>query len=438
MDAETDSKLKDALKNLDRAGKIAGIDPEVLALLSNPKEALTTSVPVRLDTGKLQIFRGYRVRWSDARGPTKGGIRFHPSVCMDEVSALAFWMTFKCAVANLPFGGAKGGVACDPRALSPTELERLSRSYGRSISLVIGPDRDIPAPDVYTNARVMGWIMEEYELTQGGTRQPAVITGKAVAQGGSLGRDDATGRGAYYLIKEMASRTHRELLAPADGLVTVAVHGFGNAGQHIARFLHLDGKFRVVAVCDSRSGVYCAAGLDIDRCIEVKSDQGILDAARIGGGATSIEPAALLLLDVHLLIPAAIENVIDLQNVGQVRARLVVEVANGPVTMDADRELAKRSIDVIPDILANAGGVIVSYFEWVQSRTGNWWSAEQVHERLQAKIASEFRTLVQVLKTIRERGHAGLDGSLGTLTFRDAAYCARATTDRCGYSGNGW
>jgi glutamate dehydrogenase (NADP+) len=422
MEANTDSKLQDALKNLHRAGKIAQIDPEVMTLLLSPKEALSTAVPVRLDSGKLEVFRGYRVRWNDARGPTKGGIRFHPSVSIDEVSALAFWMTFKCAVANLPFGGAKGGVACDPRKLSPAELERLSRSYGRSISLFIGPDRDIPAPDVYTNSRIMGWIMEEYQQTQGGTRQPAVITGKAVAQGGSLGRDDATGRGAYYLIREMAANTHRELLSPGNGLVTVAVHGFGNAGQHIARFLHLDGKFRVVAVCDSRSGVFCAAGLDIDRCIEVKAKRGMLDANQVGGGATSIEPTALLLLDVHLLIPAAIEDVIDLQNVGDIRARLVVEVANGPVTMDADRELAKRSIDVIPDILANSGGVIVSYFEWVQSRSGNWWSAEHVHERLQAKIATEFRTLVQVLKTIRERAQAEPDASLGMLTFRDAAY----------------
>jgi glutamate dehydrogenase (NADP+) len=426
MEAEQDSRLKDALGNLHRAGKIAHVDPEVLKVLSSPKESLITAVPVRMDSGKLEVFRGYRVRWNDARGPTKGGIRFHPSVCLDEVSALAFWMTFKCAVADIPFGGAKGGVACNPRQLSPSELERLSRSYGRSISLVIGPDRDIPAPDVYTNTRIMGWIMEEYEHTHGGIRQPAVITGKAVAQGGSPGRDDATARGAYYLIKEMETSTHRELLSGANGPITVAIHGFGNAGQHIARFLAHDRKYRVVAVCDSRTGVFCREGVDVDRCVEVKAETGALDAERVGHGATSLEPTALLLLSVDLLVPAAIENVIHSENVGQIKARLIVELANGPVSPEADRALASRNVDVIPDILANSGGVIVSYYEWVQSRTGQWWSAEQVHERLQAKMVHAYRALFELLQRIRASptgtASAETDGALGALTFRDAAY----------------
>ena len=423
MDATDESKLSDALKNLYRAAELIHVDPEVLEIISHPKESLIVSVPVRMDSGQMRVFQGYRVRWSDARGPTKGGLRFHPSVCLDEVSALAYWMTFKCAVANLPFGGGKGGVSCDPRSLSPTEMERLCRAFGRGIARIIGPQRDIPAPDVYTNARVMGWIMEEYNNANGGGCFPAVITGKAVAQGGSEGRGDATGRGAYYLMKEMEKSTHSDVLGGRGHKITVAVQGFGNAGQHVSKFLYDDGGYVVVAVSDSRDAVYCASGVDVDKCIEVKNRTGRLKAADIGSAVRTMTNAELLTLEVDVLIPSAIEGVITAQNAADVKAKLVVEVANGPVTTDADRQLASRGVTVVPDILANAGGVIVSYFEWVQGMSGMWWPEAEVHQRLQKKIAEEYRGLVQMWEQLRGK-HSGKDGA---VSMRDAAYAQALT-----------
>lgn len=382
------SVFDDALRNLDRAFDYADIHAEAIERLKHPKLAIEVSIPVRMDSGELRLFTGYRVRHDDTRGPGKGGIRFHPGVTLDEVKALAFWMTCKCAVMNLPYGGAKGGVIVNPKELSHMELERLSRGFIQRIADFIGPDTDVPAPDVYTNSMIMGWMTDEYSKIR---RQftPAVITGKPIPLGGSEGREDATGRGAYYCLKEMESERDW-----TPGGITVAIQGFGNAGQAVARLLAADG-YRIVAVSDSSGGIYRASGLNIPALIHAKEAGNHLAAIAadptIGGDA--IDNAALLALDADILIPAALENVLTADNASQVRARHVVEVANGPVTSGADAILRQRGIQVLPDILANAGGVTVSYFEWVQNKSGWYWSRDQVHQRLQERMAAEYRSI---------------------------------------------
>jgi glutamate dehydrogenase (NADP+) len=398
MDGGDDGSLfADAIRRLDKASGFSGIDPEALEKLKHAKAILQVSVPVRMDDGALRIFTGYRVRHDDTRGPTKGGIRYHPQVSLDEVRALAFWMTCKCAVVGLPYGGAKGGVAVDPRELSHLELERLSRSYIRAIADFIGPDTDIPAPDVYTNAMVMGWMMHEYsEIARKHT--PDVITGKPIPLGGSLGRDDATGRGAYYCIKELEKRRG---WTPSE--VRVAVQGFGNAARPVAELLHADG-YRIVAVSDSRGGIYREDGFDVPSLARCKAEARELRAVYCRGSLCELVPAQaitnaeLLELDVDLLIPAALENQITAENVARVRAPVIVEVANGPTTSEADAALAKRGTLVVPDILANAGGVTVSYFEWTQNRQGFYWPLEEVHRRLREIMAREFGTVYDLME----------------------------------------
>ena len=405
------STFASALQRLDRASEVADIDGEALQRLSHPKAVLEVAVPVRMDDGTLRVFQGYRVRYNDARGPTKGGIRFHPGVDVDEVKALSFWMTCKCAVVGIPFGGGKGGVTVDAKRLSRTELERLSRGFIRQIADFIGPEIDIPAPDVYTNAMIMGWMMDEYsEINR--RRTPSVITGKPIALGGSLGRDDATGRGAYCCIKELERRKGWD---PRS--IRVAIQGFGNAGQHVARLLHADG-YRIVAISDSRGAVYREEGLDIPRAIELKNERTAVgqvyaqrsvcdcpvcrcaDCQCASDDSATGEVIAnnrLLELEVDLLIPAALENQITIENASRIAAPVIVEVANGPTTPDADQVLSDRDTLVIPDILANAGGVTVSYFEWVQNRTGDYWSEAVVHERLQAIMAREFNVIYDLM-----------------------------------------
>jgi glutamate dehydrogenase (NADP+) len=379
-----------ALERLDEVAAVVDIDPEVLERLRHPRYAVEVSVPLRRDDGSLSIFTGYRVRYEDTRGPGKGGIRFHPDVTMEEVKALAFWMTFKCAVVGIPFGGAKGGVCIDPKQLSLLELERLSRGFIRKIAPYIGPDCDVPAPDVYTNSMVMGWMMDEYSTMQG-NYVPAVITGKPVALGGSEGRVDATGRGAYYCIKELEKKHGWN---PTE--VTVAVQGFGNAGQHVALLLHADG-YRVVAVSDSRGGIFKQEGFDIPSLVKVKQETREVKAVYCSGAlceiveAETISNEELLKLDVDILIPAALENQITTSNANQLKARMVVEVANGPITPDADRLLNERGIMVVPDILANAGGVTVSYFEWAQNRQHVRWELSEIREKLERTMRTAFR-----------------------------------------------
>ena len=372
-----------ALERLKRAAQHAALDPETLLRLSTPQRVIEVSIPVRMDDGRLRLFRGFRVQYDDSRGPYKGGVRYHPKVDLAEVKSLALWMTLKCAVVDIPFGGGKGGVEVDVHALSFAELERLSRGYVRAIADVIGVDRDVPAPDMYTNARTMAWMTDEF-ATIVRRQEPGVITGKPVGRGGSLGRDDATGRGGFYVLQEIAAL--REWRS-AD--IRVAIQGFGNAGQGIARLLHADG-YRVVAISDSRGGVFAESGLDIPRAIEFKNAEGKL---LCGDGSREISNAELLELDVDVLVPAALESQLTGENASRVRARVVVELANGPTTAEADARLHEHGILVVPDVLANAGGVTVSWFEWLQNRAGPYWPLEQVHEKLHTTMRDQFRAV---------------------------------------------
>ncbi|MGI8759225.1 MAG: Glu/Leu/Phe/Val family dehydrogenase [Acidimicrobiales bacterium] len=383
----------DAITKLQRAATHLRVDPETLQRLQHPKATMVVSIPVRMDDGSLEIFEGYRVRHDDTRGPAKGGMRYHPAVSLSEVKALALWMTLKCAVVGIPFGGAKGGVAVNPKLLSTLELERLSRGFIAQLGDFIGPETDVPAPDVYTNAMVMGWMMDEYSRLRG-RRIPGVVTGKPVELGGSWGRDDATGRGAYHAIKELGRRRDWD---PAE--VRVAVQGFGNAGQHVALLLHAEG-YRVVAVSDSQGGISRSEGFDVPSLVKMKNESRKLAAVYCQESvcemvsADQVTNAELLELDVDLLIPAALEGQITATNAERVRASTVVEVANGPTTGEADAILEDRGIVVVPDILANAGGVTVSYFEWVQNRSGDRWGRDEVRARLEAIMTTETKAVL--------------------------------------------
>jgi glutamate dehydrogenase (NADP+) len=350
---------------------------------------LEVSLPVRRDDGSTSHFTAFRSRYNDSLGPTKGGIRFHPGVTRAEVQALALWMTIKTAVLGLPYGGGKGGVIVDPKSLSPLELERLSRAYVRAMSDFIGPETDIPAPDVYTNARIMGWMLDEYETIHR-IKAPGVITGKPVSLGGSLGRDEATGRGAYLCIRELA---RKKGLDPHQ--TRVAVQGFGNAGYHVAHLLHADG-YPIVAVSDSKGAIYSEDGFDVDSLYQHKQETRQLRGVYCEGSVCElvehkrITNDELLELDVELLIPAALEGVIGAHNHKRIRAPIIVEVANGPISGEVDEDLFRRGVQVVPDVLANAGGVTVSYFEWVQNRAGYYWKLDEVRERLEELMLRAF------------------------------------------------
>ena len=357
--------------------------------LKHCKAILQVSIPIRMDNGSRRIFTGIRVRHDDTRGPTKGGLRFHPDVNLEEMKAMAFWMTCKCAVVNVPFGGAKGGVIVNPKELSKLELERLSRGFIEEMADFIGPETDIPAPDVYTNEMIMGWMMDEYSKSR---RQhtPAVITGKPLPLGGSEGRYDATARGAYYCIKELEARRRWK---PQQ--IRIAVQGFGNVGSNVAQLLHQDG-YRIVAVSDWQGGKYSAEGFDIPRLMYMKNESRPLQAVYSDGSvstaveADTITNQELLELDVDILIPAALENQITSENAARIKAPVIVEGANGPTTSNADETLKSSGKLIVPDILANAGGVTVSYFEWVQNKAGYYWTLEEIHTKLRAIMSREF------------------------------------------------
>lgn len=382
------SLFAEASQQLAIALRYASLSEDAIASLQHPKASLSVSIPVRMDDGSLQIFQGYRVRYDDTRGPGKGGVRYHPSVNLDEVQALAFWMTFKCAALNLPFGGAKGGITVNPKTLSKMELERLSRGYIDAIADFIGLDMDILAPDVYTNAMVMGWMMDQYSTIR---RQyiPGVVTGKPIALGGSLGREDATALGAFFVIQTILAKLDR-----APQKTTVAIQGFGNAGAALADFLHQAG-YQIVAVSDSQGGVYAKSGLDIPTLRRLKESTRKIQAVYCDGSVCSvadhdvISNQDLLELDVDILIPAALEKQITEANAPRVQAKLIFEVANGPITAAADAILEAKGVQVFPDILVNAGGVTVSYFEWVQNRNGMYWSLGEVNQSLQRKMIEE-------------------------------------------------
>lgn len=412
--------FSDALKRLETASECVSIHPETLLFLQSPERAFEFSIPVRMDSGKLRLFQAFRVQHSLLRGPAKGGIRFHPNVSMDECKALSFWMTCKCAAVGVPFGGGKGGVAVNPKELSERELERLSRGYIRKIAEYLGPDVDIPAPDVYTNEKIMAWMADEYATIKGKII-PGVITGKPVAIGGSLGRTAATGQGAYYCVKFLEER-----LGWSQGEKTVAIQGLGNAGASLARSLFADG-YLVVAVSDSQGGIFCSTGLDIPRLIEWKKlGKSLVEYLRSGNaspGTKEISNDELFALDVALLVPAALEKAITKQNAGSIKAKTIVELANGPIASDADELLHKKGIHVVPDILSNAGGVIVSYYEWVQNRTGEYWSEDSVKMKLKKQITEE---LAQVYNLKQKCGASVRTATYGWALQRlDAAATAR-------------
>ncbi len=384
----TKSMLADASQRLEQALKYAAISEDAIESLKFPQTSLSVSIPVRMDDGSLKVFQGYRVRYDDTRGPGKGGVRYHPNVTMDEVQSLAFWMTFKCAALGLPFGGAKGGITVNPKALSRMELERLSRGYIDAIADFIGPDVDILAPDVYTNSMIMGWMMDQYSII---TRHicPAVVTGKPISMGGSVGREAATATGAYYVIQSMLPRFD---MTPQT--TTVAIQGFGNAGGILAELMFAAG-YKVVAVSDSQGGVYAKNGLDIPAVREMKASTRGIRVPYCDRSVCEIDDQDvltnedLLKLDVDILIPAALENQITEDNAHDIQAKLIFEVANGPITSAADQILNQKGIYVFPDILVNAGGVTVSYFEWVQNRSGLYWTLDEVNQKLQSRIVEE-------------------------------------------------
>jgi glutamate dehydrogenase (NAD(P)+) len=386
-----DDPWLNAQRQFDAAAEVLNLDQGVRAILREPQRQLTVDFPVKMDDGSIRVFEGYRVQHNLNRGPAKGGIRYHAEVTLSEVKALAMWMTWKCAVAGIPFGGAKGGVIVDPKRLSRNELERLTRRYASEISVLIGPERDIPAPDVNTTPQVMAWIMDTVSMAAGYS-VPAVVTGKPLSVGGSQGRNAATGRGVAMVALQACRRLGQE----PEGL-TVAVQGFGNAGS-IAAGLMADDGFSIRAVSDSAGGIYSEQGLDIKAVIEHKQRTGSV----VGFPSTRpISNADLLEAPVDVLVPAALENQITASNAGRVKASLILEAANGPTTPDADDILVRRGVTVVPDIVANAGGVIVSYFEWVQDLQSFFWEENEINNRLERIITGAFNSSWETSKHLR-------------------------------------
>ena len=387
----TQNPFRLAQKQLDRAAGIMKLDPGIHAVLREPSRELHVSIPVRMDDGSVKVFKGFRVQYNDARGPCKGGIRFHPEETIDTVRALAAWMTWKTAVVNIPLGGGKGGVICNPKEMSPGELERLSRGYIDQVGRLLGPEQDIPAPDVYTNPQIMAWMADEYAKLRG-HYVPGVITGKPLEIGGSEGRGDATAPGAYYTIREACKKLKLELKQ-----ATFAVQGFGNAGQHIATILSEAGA-RLVAVSDSKGGVLNRDGLDAAALIAHKRQTGTVADFP---GTERISNEELLVLDVDILCPSALENQFTHENADQVKARIVAELANGPTTLEADEIFHRKGVFVIPDFLCNAGGVTVSYFEVVQNLYNFYWDLKTVHEMLDRKMTEAFWSVDQAAEKYR-------------------------------------
>ena len=372
-----------AIKQFNRAADYLELDNSTRQVLSTAKRQLIVSIPVKMDGGDVQVFEGYRVQHNIARGPAKGGIRYHPNVSLDEVKALAAWMTWKCATVGIPYGGGKGGVICDPQSLSINELERLTRRYAFEIAPIIGPDRDIPAPDVYTDEQTMAWIMDTISMVRGHT-ELGVVTGKPVSLGGSLGRAEATARGCLYALREACRVKGLDL----NG-ARVAIHGFGNAGANISHMVADDGA-KVVAICDSKTGLYAENGIDIQAALRHKKQTSSLAGLP---GVKEIARDDVLTVDCDILLPAALENAITLANVGGVKAKIIAELANGPTTPGADRVLDDEGVFLVPDILANAGGVTVSYYEWVQDQYSFFWSEKQINETLEGTMRTAFKSV---------------------------------------------
>ncbi len=405
-----------AQQQFDKAADILKLDPGLRAVLREPVRELHVTLPVRMDDDRVKVFKGFRVQYNDARGPAKGGIRFHPDETIDTVRALSAWMTWKTAVMVLPLGGGKGGIICNPKELSERELERLSRAYIDAIAWILGPERDIPAPDVYTTPQIMGWMMDEFSKLRGYT-VPGAITGKPMTLWGSLGRDDATARGTMYTIREAA-----KVLSIDLSKARVAIQGFGNAGTFSAILAEQLFGCTVVAVTDSKGGVFDPKGIDYGDVHEYKEQTGSVSGFPKG---QAISNADLLEVDADILIPAALENQITESNAGRIKAKIVAEAANGPTTPEADVVLHNRNIFVIPDFLCNAGGVTVSYFEWVQNQRGMPWELEDVHRRLDRKMTRAFD---EVLESTR----------LHRVDMRTGAYCVAVARVADATRARGW
>ena len=383
--------FQNALKQLKAAADTMPLDSTTLEILKNPDRIVEVSLPVRMDNGALKIFTGYRVQYSNARGPYKGGLRYHIKVDLNELKALALWMTMKCAVVGIPMGGAKGGITVDPKKLTAGELERLTRTFTRAMKDVFGPDRDVPAPDVNTTPKIMAWIMDEYSKIAGQST-PAVITGKPIAIGGSAGREAATGQGAYYVIEELAKKLKMQPKKTA-----VVIQGFGNVGYHMANLMHTAG-YRVIGLSDSRGGIVDLRkiGMDPKNVMAQKKSRGMIGEMYCIGSVCdgtnykAVSNEKLLETPCDILIPAALEHQITNKNVSRIKAKIVLELANGPTTPEADEKLRRRKIVVVPDILANAGGVTVSYFEWVQNKQGLYWTEAEVLQKLEPIMRQSF------------------------------------------------
>jgi glutamate dehydrogenase (NAD(P)+) len=381
-----DNPFEAMMSRFDRAAELLDLEPGIYKVLRNPEKQLIVSIPVQLDNGDVEVYTGFRVLYNTSRGPAKGGIRFDMQVTLEEVKALAAWMTWKCAVVNIPFGGAKGGVVCDPLKMSVGELERLTRRYTTGIISLLGPDSDVPAPDVNTNERVMAWVMDTYSMRVGHT-VTAVVTGKPVEMGGSLGRKEATGRGCMIVTKEAL----KHLGMPVAG-TTVAIQGFGNVGSIAADILTKEGC-KVVAIGDRSGAIHNGKGIDVADAMRYVKEHKTLEGYTKGDRISNDE---LLMLDVDVLLPAALENVITSKNASKIRAKIICEGANGPTTAGADAILDEKGVFVIPDILANAGGVTVSYFEWVQDRGGYFWSEASVNDRMREIMTNSFKDVLSL------------------------------------------
>jgi glutamate dehydrogenase (NAD(P)+) len=397
--------FQNAMKQLENTAELIRLDPDVQEILKQPKRILSVSVPIRMDDGRVRNFQGYRVQYNDARGPFKGGIRYHPNVTLDEVKALAAWMTWKCAVVDIPYGGSKGGIVCDPKNMSLKEKERLTRRYTAMIADFIGPYRDVPAPDVYTDSQTMAWILDTYSQIHG-YQVPEVVTGKPISLGGSEGRLNSTSRGCVITAREAA----KVLNLPLKG-ATAAVQGYGNVGSWSAVFLKELG-LRVLAVSDSKGGIVSNEGLDPQKIQAHKDETGSVIGLK---GTHEISNDELLELDVDILVPAALENAITDRNASKIKAKIVCEGANGPTTPEADKILEKNKVFLVPDILANSGGVTVSYLEWVQNLNRQHWTEAQVNEQLEQKMVSAFKS---TFDTARKYNVSLRDGALALAIGR--------------------
>jgi glutamate dehydrogenase (NAD(P)+) len=413
--------FKMAQKQLDTASEIMNLDPQAHAILREPMQTVVVHIPVKMRNGITRTFTGFRVLYNNVRGPGKGGIRFHPQESLETVKALAAWMTWKCSLANIPFGGAKGGVICDPKAMNPTELENLSRAYIRAIGNFIGPSIDVPAPDVYTTPQIMAWMMDEYLRQVGQSDDFGIITGKPVEVWGSEGRFDSTAQGGMYILRE-AAKLYKMNVKKSK----IAIQGFGNAGSYAFELATKLGA-KVVAVSDSHGGVYSKTGLDFEKLKETKEKTGSVVTYK---GADKISNPELLELDVDVLIPSALENQITKENADKINAKLILELANGPVTPEADRILFERKIPDLPDFLVNSGGVVVSYFEWAQNRAGYYWTQDEVYRKLDAIMTKSFSYVIETQKKYAQTGKK--------ISPRTAAYVIAVGRVASAMKARGW